>query len=57
MKSISSAIVVACGLFGMINAHRLVTGPDPLGGIAYVICGTVLVFGIGGWLYCLKNDD
>ncbi|WP_193214876.1 hypothetical protein [Luteolibacter marinus] len=57
MKALSSAIVVTSGIFGMINAHRLVAGPDPLGGIAYVICASVLVFGVGGWIYSLKSDD
>ena len=57
MKALSSALVVLGGIFGFINAHRLVAGPDPMGTIAFVICGTVLVFGMGGWIYCLKDDD
>ncbi len=57
MKSLSSALVVIAGVYGLLNAHRSVAGPDPMGAIAFVVCGTVLAFGIGGWIYCLKDDD
>lgn len=56
MKALSSSFVVLGGVFGMLNAHRSVAGPDPMGGIAFIICILVLVFGIGGWIYCLKDD-
>jgi hypothetical protein len=57
MKALSSALVAIAGVFGMLNAHRSVAGPDPMGGIAFVICIVVLVFGVAGWMYCLKSDD
>jgi formate hydrogenlyase subunit 3/multisubunit Na+/H+ antiporter MnhD subunit len=57
MKALSSALVVIAGVYGFLNAHRSVAGPDPLGSITYVICGVVLVFGVGGWMYSLKCDD
>jgi hypothetical protein len=57
MKALSSSFVVIAGVFGMLNAHRQVAGPDPMGAIAFVVCGLVLVFGIGGWIYSLKSDD
>jgi len=57
MRSIASAIVIVCGTYGLLNAHRLVAGPAPFPAATYVICGTLLVFGVGGWMYCLKNDD
>ena len=57
MKALSSALVVIAGVYGFLNAHRSVAGPDPLGSITYVICGLVLVFGVGGWIYSLKCDD
>ena len=57
MKALSSALVVCAGIYGFLNAHRTVAGPDPLGTISYVVCGTVLVIGIGGWLFCLNRDD
>ncbi|MEK7950066.1 hypothetical protein [Luteolibacter soli] len=57
MRSIASAIIVVCGTFGILNAHRLVAGPDPFGSVTFVICLLLLVVGVGGWIYCLKNDD
>jgi hypothetical protein len=57
MRSIASAIVVVCGTFGILNAHRLVAGPAPFGAMTYIVCAVLLVFGVGGWIYCLKNDD
>ncbi len=57
MKALSSALVVIAGVYGFLNAHRSVAGQDPLGTIAFVTCGLVLVIGVGGWLYCLNQDD
>jgi formate hydrogenlyase subunit 3/multisubunit Na+/H+ antiporter MnhD subunit len=57
MRSLSSALVVIAGVYGLLNAHRLVAGPDPFGSITYVISGTLLLVGVGGWIYCLKNED
>ena len=57
MRSIASAIVVVCGTTGILNAHRWVAGPDPFGSVTYIICGVLLLFGVGGWIFCLKNDD
>ncbi|MCW1914164.1 hypothetical protein OJ996_11290 [Luteolibacter sp. GHJ8] len=57
MKALSSSFVIIAGVFGMLNAYRQVAGPYPMGAIAFVVCGLVLVFGIGGWIYSLKSDD
>ncbi len=57
MKALSSALVVIAGVYGFLNAHRSVAGQDPLGTIAFVTCGLVLVIGVGGWLYSLNQDD
>jgi len=57
MRSLASALVVIAGIYGLLNSHRLVAGPDPYGSITYVISGVLLVVGVGGWIYCLKNDD
>ena len=57
MRSLSAALVVIAGTYGLLNSHRLVAGPDPFGSVTYVICATLLVFGVGGWIFCLKNDD
>ena len=57
MRSLASALVVIAGVYGLLNAHRLVAGPDPFGSVTYVICGVLLVVGVGGWIFCLKHDD
>jgi hypothetical protein len=56
MRSLSSALVVIAGVYGLLNAQWAVSG-NMYGAVTYVICGTLLVFGVGGWIYCLKNDD
>jgi len=57
MRSLASALVVIAGVYGLLNSHRLVAGPDPFGSVTYVICGVLLVVGVGGWIYSLKHDD
>ncbi len=58
MRSLSSAFVIIAGVYGLLNSQWAVAaGTNFYGPVTYVICATLLVFGVGGWIYCLKNDD